>query len=500
MEPHPQALEGDVQATELRDRLDDWDAGDRPRYQALADRLMGLADTGELPPGMQLPPERALAETLDVSRGTIVRAYGVLRDEGRAVTRHGSGTVIDADDVSPGSREAHVAEVLPADSIYSFLDGPVNRGASIDLRGAHWNDATPIPASALERFDEDVRDLLMTPGYAVAGLPSLREALAAHLTNCGLPTESDEVLPTTGAMQAINLVAQLRLAPGDLVVTEEQSYPGALDAFRMLDAQLAGVQVGRDGADIGQLRAALRRRPSLVYLQPSGHNPTGRTMPAAARTMLVDALAETETVVIDDLTMAEMWWDEPPPPPLAAHPRAPNDRILTVGSLSKSIWGGLRVGWIRGPRPSISRLARLKASTDLSSSLLSQALAVRLLPHHDAIVEDKRQALRDRSALVAELLHEHLPEWSWVRPQGGLSLWIDLAWGTSTEFAPYALRNDVGIAPSSVHDVHGRSRHRLRFPVTRYPDVLVAAVERLGLAWQEYRSETRRHGAASVVI
>ncbi len=298
-----------MQATELRDRLATWDTGEGPRYRALANRLIALAESGDLPPGLQLPAERSLADTLDVSRGTIVRAYSVLRDEGRAVTRHGSGTVLGGHEVVPGSREAHVAEVLPSDSIYSgVLEAPVARSARIDLRGAHWNDATPLPPATLDEFAEDVRDLLMTPGYAVAGLPALRDALARHLTERGLPTEPEEVLPTTGAMQAISLVAQLRLAPGDLVVTEEQSYPGALDAFRMLDAHLFGVEVGLNGADVGQLRSALRRRPALVYLQPSGQNPTGRTMPMAARTMLVDALAETDTIVIDDLTMSEMWW------------------------------------------------------------------------------------------------------------------------------------------------------------------------------------------------
>ena len=490
-----------MQASELRDRLAVWDDGDVPRYQALADRLIALSETGELPPGLQLPAERTLAETLQVSRGTVVRAYGVLRDQGRATTRHGAGTVLGDEDVTPGSREAHVAEVLPADSIYSFLENPSTRSARIDLRGAHWNDATPVPTDALGAFEEDVRDLLMTPGYAVAGLPSLREALAEHLTERGLPTEPEMVLPTTGAMQAISLVAQLRLAAGDVVVTEAQSYPGALDAFRMLDAHVVGVEVGVNGADVGQLRAAFRRRPALVYLQPSGQNPTGRTMPPPARTMLVDALADADTMLIEDLTMADMWWgDQPPPPPLAAHPRAPQDRILTVGSLSKSIWGGLRVGWIRGPRPTISRLARLKASTDLSSSLLSQALAVRLLPHHATIVADKRRCLALRSSLVTDLLTEHLPEWSWLPPEGGLSLWIDLAWGTSTELAPYALRHDVGIAPSSVHDVHGRSRHRLRLPVTRYEPILEDAIERLAAAWSEYRAETRAHGSTAVVI
>ena len=167
-----------MQATELRDRLAVWDDGGKPRYQALADRLQELADVGELPPGLQLPAERQLARTLSVSRGTIVRAYEVLRDEGLATTRHGSGTVLGGDEVAPGSREAHVAEVLPSDSIYSFLDTPVRPEGIIDLRGAHWNDGIDLPSSALRAFDDDVRDLLTTPGYAVAGLPSLREALA----------------------------------------------------------------------------------------------------------------------------------------------------------------------------------------------------------------------------------------------------------------------------------------------------------------------------------
>jgi DNA-binding transcriptional MocR family regulator len=158
------------------------------------------------------------------------------------------------------------------------------------------------------------------------------------------------------------------------------------------------------------------------------------------------------------------------------------------------------VGWIRGSRPTITRLARLKASTDLSSSLLSQALAVRLLSHHESIVEMKRACLRERAALVGDLLTEHLPEWTWLPPQGGLSLWVNLGWGTSTEFSPYASRHEVSIAPSSVHDVHGRSRHRLRIPVTRYPDVLTDAVQRLAAAWDDYRSRTRGHGNAGVVI
>lgn len=481
-----------MQATELRDRLASWDLGEGPRYRALAKRLADLAASGELPSGLQLPAERTLADALDVSRGTVVRAYGVLRDDDLAVTRHGAGTVLGAGDVAPGSREAHVAEVLPSDSIFSFLESPGPREGMIDLRGAHWNDGVDLPERALRTYAADLRELLATPGYAVSGLPALREALAAHLSRMGVQTEPDEVLPTTGAMQAISLIAQLRLAPGDLVVTEAQSYPGALDAFRMLDAHLLGVEVGPNGADVGQLRAAMRRRPALVYLQPSGHNPTGRTMPAAARTMVVDALTEVDTVLIEDLTMADMWFNEPPPPPLAAHPRAPQERILTVGSLSKSIWGGLRVGYIRGSRTTIARLARLKASTDLSSSLLNQALAVRLLDHLDEIVEEKRRLLAERTDLVSDLLTEHLPSWTWLPPQGGLSLWIDLGWATSTEFGTHAARHGVSIAPSTVLDVHGRSRHRLRLPVTRYPEVLERGVLGMAAAWQDYEAGNPR--------
>lgn len=474
----------------LRDLLGDWTDDDLPLYEALAVRLEALFDRGVVPAGVRLPAERQLAGVLNVSRGTVVRAYEWLRERERVHTRHGSGTVVGAPGTPlPSPREAQVAASLPTDSIYHQerrLD------EVISLRGACWVGADDLPREAIDRGMRDVERLMVGHGYSPSGLPELRVALARMLTARGVATSPDEVLPTSGAMQAISLVTQLRVGPGDLVATEAVSYPGALDVFRMADAHVVGVRMGDDGVDVGELAALVqRRRPRLVYLVPSHHNPTGTVMPRPARKLLLEALAGTDTVLLEDLVMEDTWLHEAPPPPLAADaPAEVAAQVLTVGSLSKTVWGGLRLGWVRGPAPTIARLARIKTVADLGSSVMGQALGLRLLEHLDEILADRRAGLRERHDALAAAVHASLPDWSWRPPEGGLALWVDLGWGSSVELGPYAARHGVGIAPGTVFSTSGDARHRLRLPYGHRPELLVEGVRRLALAWDDYRSET----------
>lgn len=490
----------------LRDLLGEWEVDDRPLYESLARRLGQLVDDASLPAGVRLPAERQLATVLNVSRGTVVRAYEWLRERDMVHTRHGSGTVVGSEGTPlPSPREARVAASLPTDTIYAGMhpDAEV-----ISLRGAYWVGAEGLPREPMEQAVRDVEVLMAGHGYSPSGLPELRMAIARHLSERGIETTPDQVLPTTGAMQAISLVTQLRVGAGDLVVTEALSYPGALDTFRMADANVVGVPIGRDGVDVGELVSLVRRRrPRLLYLVPSHHNPTGTVLPRAARKLLLEGLHGTDTMVIDDIVMEETWLDEPPPPPLAHD--APADvraQILTVGSLSKMIWGGLRTGYVRGPATTIARLARIKAVTDLGSSVVSQALALRLLHHLDQILPGRRAELRLRHGALEEALAQHLPDWHWTPPAGGLALWVDLGWGSSVEFGPFAARHGVGIAPGTVFSTSGGGgRHHLRVPYSQRPELLVEAVRRLALAWAEYRGDTtvtgdERHVPLSAVI
>jgi DNA-binding transcriptional MocR family regulator len=249
-------------------------------------------------------------------------------------------------------------------------------------------------------------------------------------------------------------------------------------------------------AEGGVNPAVLRGRISataarLVYFKPTYQNSTGAVMPRAARKETARTAAELGVPLIDDGTLAELVLDSPPPPPIAAFdPEAP---IITTGSLSKLFWPGLRIGWVCAPEPIIDRLAGLKSATGLASPLLAQATAVRLLASLTAARELRRRELRRRELrprrdLLAALLAEHLPDWSFRRPAGGLFLWTKLPSGDAREFAQIALRHGVVVLPGPVMSASDRFTAYLRLPFLAEPATLRAGVRRLATAWRDYRS------------
>ena len=166
-----------------------------------------------------------------------------------------------------------------------------------------------------------------------------------------------------------------------------------------------------------------------------------------------------------------------------ATPEAP---VLSAGSFSKRAWGGLRVGWLRGPAAAVSRLAELKAMNDLGSPMLDQAIAARLVPHFDQLRTDQCRMLRHNQAFVGGLLAETLPEWTWKPPTGGPSLWIRLPFGSAASFAQVALRYGVEVIPGDVMSPDGSDGDHFRFPYTGEPPVLEETVRRLAQAWRAY--------------
>jgi DNA-binding transcriptional MocR family regulator len=221
------------------------------------------------------------------------------------------------------------------------------------------------------------------------------------------------------------------------------------------------------------------------------HNPTGLILGDARRREIARLADEFPLYVIEDNTLGDLAFDSHPNHLLGAY--AKQDRVLTVGSLSKSAWGGLRVGWLRAERGLIARMGRAKAAKDLSTSALSQLVAEKVLADYDRVLDFRRRQLRRRATLLANQLESLLPEWRLSPLEGGLSLWASLPYGSADEFSQVAVRKGVAVIPGSAHCLDGAGAAQLRLAFTQPDDVLRAGAGRLHLAWSEYAS---RIGAA----
>jgi DNA-binding transcriptional MocR family regulator len=488
-----------VKAAAVVGALGKWAEGEGPVYRRLSKALAAAIDRGELEPGSRLPSERVLASALAVSRTTVVSAYEALRVGERVESRRGSGTRVRGSAArGPGLR-------LREDPSGSFRRHPVYRslvegpGDTIEFLGAHLPAPEILPRE-LGRVDERLlRELARGPGYLPMGLPALRQAIARHMTGWGLPTSEEQVLVTHGAQQAIGLAGALFLERGDTVLVEDPTYLGSIDIFAGLGARLATVPVGGDAAWFEGLKSVLARvAPRLVYLMPTFHNPTGAVMPEPCRRGLARLARERRIPILEDNTLADLSLSGKPPAPIAAFdPDAP---VLTVGSLSKLFWGGLRIGWIRGSEELLSRITRLKIMADLGGSLVGQLGAVRLLALADRVKQARRREMRERLDRLTRLLARRLPSWTWETPAGGLSLWVKLPRGDANAFAQVALRHGVAVVPGTLASPGGGCADRLRLPFVLDAKPMKEGVERLARAWEAYAGGERARGRAGVLV
>lgn len=469
-------------ATGIAGFLSDWRLGQGPLQRRLADRLRDVIERGDLVAGAQLPPERTLARQLGLSRTTVIGAYDLLREEGWLQSRQGSGTFVAAPKAVEGHRDQLLAQLARNPIFSGLIDSPAT---TIDFAAASPGAATAVVTAARLAVD-DLGAYLRGHGYFTSGLPTLRQAIAVHLSKTALPTTEDEVLVTTGSQQAISLLATLYVEPADGVVVESPTYPGALDALRSAGARLFTIPVGEQGVSPDDLRQVLgRTRSRLAYITPSFNNPTGAVIPSKTRSELTKAAADFQTTLVEDHVLADIALDVvEAPPPISAFAHEGN--VVMIGSLSKLFWGGLRVGWIRAPGPVIRRLARVKAVADLASSVIPQLIAVRLLPIVDEAKRERRQELTARRQQLTSLLQELLPSWTWKQPAGGLSLWIRLPKGNATDFAEVALRHGVAVVPGPTFCPDEGCQEYLRLPFVLDPGWLESGIRRLARAWAAY--------------
>ncbi|MER5484889.1 PLP-dependent aminotransferase family protein [Streptomyces sp. NPDC002812] len=439
--------------------LGTWQEGPGPAHQRLSDRLRLLILDGRLCLGAALPGERDLAGALGTSRTTVGAAYRTLVEHGYLGTRE----------------RARATVRLPhGDAPAGRMSGGTD-AETIDLSFA----APPAPpevlhaafATALERLPLHFE----RHGYDRYGTAELREAVAGWYGRRGLPTSPDHVMITSGAQHAIGLLVRTLLVPRDKVVFDHPTYPHAIRAFTDARARLLPVAVGPSGWDVPQLLAAARSA-QLAYLIPDFHNPTGMYMPADVRRSLRPACP----TIIDE-TLADLGLEataEGSEVPFAAH----HPTAISVGSVSKSIWGGLRIGWIRAVPALLERVAAARPATDLGTPVVEQlATAVLLNAGRTRRPEALRQLLAQQDALLGALA-EHLPEVHAPRAAGGVTLWARFPEPVGSRLAAIAPDHGVAIAAGPQFGVGGAFERHVRLPYTLPPPRLTEAVRRLAAA------------------
>jgi DNA-binding transcriptional MocR family regulator len=481
----------------LVEALGTFPRGAGPLYQELAAAITAAVERSDLLPGTRLPPERALAQALHCSRTTVVQAYARLREAGTIESRHGSGTWIRRTGKTgwPSPQEHEVSSAFRRNVVFRSL---VERsGDAISFVSAQLPPLPAVDEAARVVARKGATALGPIEGYFPMGLPVLRQAVAAHLSKNGLPTQQDQVLVTSGAQQAISLIAGLLVARGETVVTEDPTYIGAIDVLASAGARVLAVPSAADGLDLDRLRALLALRPRLLFVVPTYHNPTGSLMPEPCRRAIARLAEELQVPVVEDNTLAELGLTPAAPPPIAALSRtAP---ILTIGSLDKLFWTGLRVGYIRGPEPWIVRLGRFKALSDLGGPLVSQAIATLLLEHVAAAVKARRREVSAKLGLLTKLLGQHLPAWTWKQPAGGLLLWARMPAGDAEELAQIAARHGVALVSGAANSPDHRYADHVRLPIVADGATMKEGIARLGRAAAEYQPRPRATGFDVIV-
>jgi len=382
---------------------------------------------------------------------------------------------------------ARRAERLNPSTIREILKITERPGIISLAGGLPSADTFPVQAMA----EATARVLRDTPREALQyaaseGFAPLREWVAAELSSSqGLRVDAGRVLITTGSQQGLDLVGKVLLDPGSAVAVERPTYLGALQAFAPYEPAFVDVGGDEEGPTVEGLQAA--RGARFLYLLPNFQNPSGRCLSAARREALAEALQRQSLPLVEDNPYGDLWFDAPPPPPLSAQL---GEQAVYLGSFSKVLAPGLRLGYVVAPEALYPKLLQAKQAADLhtpgfNQRVVHEVIKDRFLDRHVPTIRARYKAQRDA---MQEALLQHLPAGCrWSMPVGGMFFWVTLPDGLdATALLPRAVEAGVAYVPGATFFASGPQQHTLRLSfVTVAPDAIRDGVARLGRVLKE---------------
>lgn len=467
-----------------------------PLYRQIKTYLQQGILSGSLAADTRLPASRQLARDLGVNRITVENAYAELEADGLVFSRLGSGTYVLTPDALLSLPKNNVDAPWPLWQQSMLAQQKVPQSKVFDIKrnpapisfASGIGDASLFPAEDIRKALQSVmrQDGIAALDYGEHnGYGPLRQSIAHILATQGIQTQPENILITAGSQQALSLVSQLLLNPGDVILVESPTYSGALDLFRALGFKAVGIPVDAQGMQVDVLEKLLQQHhPKLIYTIPNFHNPTGTCLTGSRRRQLLVLADRYNVPIVEDDFVGDLRYDGHTQPALKA--LDPGGRVIYISTFSKMLMPGLRVGFLAADGPVYDGLVNFKRINDLATSALVQRAleAYVTVGRYQAHLRRSCQVFRKRRDVMVSAIKRYLPaDIRFDVPQGGLFIWLQLPPGLdSDKLFSLALEFGVDFAPGDPFFPDGvqcSSWIRLNF-VAQAPAQIEEGIRRLG--------------------
>lgn len=406
-----------------------------PKYRQIIDYMKEKIENGEWPIGSKIPSQRQLAKLFHVNRSTVINALGELMADGLIQGQIGARTIVMNNTWS-------LLATNPPPDWSEYVKAGIHKPSKLMVREINEAEANKklihlskgelaphlFPLETMQSIIKKVSEELDYFGYEEQkGFYPLREAISQYVRSFGIHASPDSILIVSGALQALQLISIGLLHRKSTVLLEQPSYLYSLHVFQSANINLSGISMDHHGILPNDLlkRIKYSQKNNILYSIPCFQNPTGILMSKERRKEILKICEKEQLPIIEDDIYRELWLDESPPAPLKSMDK--HGHVLYIGSLSKTLSPGLRIGWIIGPEPVIDRLSDIKMQTDYGSSSLSQRVAAEWINEgfYEEHVANVRMHLKERRQIMIRALNKYCADIaSWDIPSGGFFIWL----------------------------------------------------------------------------
>ncbi|HDR8260098.1 TPA: PLP-dependent aminotransferase family protein [Bacillus cereus] len=406
-----------------------------PKYRQIIDYMKEKIENGEWPIGSKIPSQRQLAKLFHVNRSTVINALDELMADGLIQGQIGAGTIVMNNTWS-------LLATNPPPDWSEYVKAGIHKPSKLMVREINEAEANKklihlskgelaphlFPLETMQSIIKKVSEELDYFGYEEQkGFYPLREAISQYVRSFGIHASPDSILIVSGALQALQLISIGLLHRKSTVLLEQPSYLYSLHVFQSANINLSGISMDHHGILPNDLlkRIKYSQKNNILYSIPCFQNPTGILMSKERRKEILKICEKEQLPIIEDDIYRELWLDESPPAPLKSMDK--HGHVLYIGSLSKTLSPGLRIGWIIGPEPVIDRLSDIKMQTDYGSSSLSQRVAAEWINEgfYEEHVANVRMHLKERRQIMIRALNKYCADIaSWDIPSGGFFIWL----------------------------------------------------------------------------